>query len=83
MKLGVTPAGGVRAGTWFGSGKDMSMVVETRRVRYTGPSFTRMYKVPGFTPVKKNNQIGLDVSTCNSAAYVYAFAFITIWMHRI
>lgn len=35
MKLGITPAGGVRAGTWVGSKEDMSMVEEDGRPRHT------------------------------------------------
>lgn len=31
MKLGITPAGGVRAGTWLGSKEDKSIVEEDRR----------------------------------------------------
>lgn len=35
MKLGITPAGGVRAGTWLGSKEDKSIVEEDRRVWHT------------------------------------------------
>lgn len=35
IKLGITPAGGVRAGTWLGSKEDKFIVGEDRRARHT------------------------------------------------